>query len=264
MKQTIIYLALLAVLSALTPAGAPGGQDRPLFISLEYAATQIQKSSKILFVDVRPKSAFEKIHINGSIHIPAPFLKTKDHLKQKTVVLVNNGFCRQQLIQTCTDLNDKGFDARILSGGLIAWIQKDLPSKGDASARKSLSRVSPREAFQEHTARSFLPVMISGKQARPVFEKTVRVNPTDPDFLKILSRYNQKKPNGAILVYSTAGSGYAAIREQLTAAGIKNAFFLSGGLAAYQTFLDSRERTLAPRSQRQKTVHKTPCQNCND
>lgn len=264
MKQTIIYLALLAVLSALAPAGATGGQDRALFISPEYAATQIQKSSKMLLVDVRPKSAFEKIHITGSIHIPAHFLKTKAYLKQKMVVLVNNGFCKQHLIQTCTDLNEKGFDARILSGGLMAWIQKDLPSKGDAAARKALSRVSPREALQEHTARSFLPVMISEKQAKPVFEKTVRVNPTDPDFLKLLSRYNQNKPNGSILIYSPAGSGYAAIREQLTAAGIENGFFLSGGLAAYKTFLDSRERTRAPRSQRLKTVHKTPCQNCND
>jgi len=265
MKQTGKGIAVLLAILVLAPAVVPARQDRALFISPEYAAMQIKKQApEMLLVDVRSRTAFEKVHADGSIHIPVHFIKIKNHLKSKTLVLVNNGFCRQELIRACRGLNEKGFAARILDGGLNAWTLKGLPVKGGPAAGKALFRVTPREAFQEHTARTFLPVDISGGQAEPVFSGTLALNKQKAGRFTALKRYNKSSPNGALLVFSRDGAGYEPIRKQLQSAGVKNVFFLSGGLTAYKVFLSDRERARAPRSQRLKTVNKPPCTNCGE
>lgn len=257
-------MTIIAGILAIAPPSARARQPHALFVSPEYASTQIKKSSKMLLVDVRPRAVFEKIHINGSVHIPLHFIKTKDYLKQKTLVLVNNGFCRQQLIDTCAALNKKNFDARILSGGLNAWIQKGLPVRGDALAAKTISRVSPRDAFTEHIARSFLPADISGRQPEPVFDGTVYLDLSGKNEPNALVLLNKENPNSCILVFNQTGRSYEGIGDQLRSSGAGNIFFLTGGAAAYKEFLENRKRTGAPRSLRMMTVGKIPCKNCSD
>ncbi|MFP4454154.1 MAG: rhodanese-like domain-containing protein, partial [Desulfobacterales bacterium] len=175
MKQAIVLLTVFTVFFSMPAAVVTAQEAGGLFISPEYAAVQIKSSQKIQFVDVRRKEEFDKIRIPGSIHVPAHFLKTKAYLKNKKIVLVNKGFSKRPLISACKDLNNRGFDARILSGGINAWVGKGLPVMGSTFAKNSLTMVSPRRAFQEHSTRSFLPVDISDSKASEVFDNTVYV-----------------------------------------------------------------------------------------
>lgn len=260
----ILCITIIAGIFVLMPFPAQAQQLHPFFVSPEYAADQIKKSSKMLLVDIRPKAAFEKIHINGAVHIPLHFVKTKDYLKQKTLVFVNNGFRKQQLIEACAAMNKKGFKTRILSGGLNAWIQKGLPVKGDPFAGKTISRVSPRDAFNEHITRSFLPADISEGQPEPVFDGTVHLNLSGKNKSDTLALYNKENPNNCILVFNQTGRGYEDLGDQLSSSGTGNIFFLTGGVAAYKRFLENRKRAKVPRSRRMMTVSKMPCKNCSD
>lgn len=261
MKFIAIFFSMLT--ACLTWAAAPGqaGQSKGLFISPEYAATQIRQASRIQLVDVRNKTEFDKLHIPESIHAPLHFVKTKTWLQPKTAVLVNQGFCKQALIQTCRELHKKGFTVKILKGGLTAWIQKGLPVTGDPFAKKAISRVSPRQVFQAYAARFFLPVDISGRQTRQLFSGTVHPE-TGGAFQTALERFRQDHPNGSVLVFNQTGTGYENSKEAIISAGKETIFFLSGGVNAYKEYLANRKRARTPKSERMQSTRQIPCRSC--
>lgn len=264
MKQTIALIPVFAALLSLIAGTATPEQAGSLFISPEYAAAQMKSSRDLLLVDVRKKAAFEQVRIPGAIHVPVHFVKTKAYLKNKKIVLVNKGFSRQPLVSACKDLNEKGFDARILSGGLNTWAGKGLPVTGSPFAKSSLAMVSPRMAFQEHADRNFLPVDISGSKSPAVFDNTVHVNPSNSEFLNVAAGYHKNHPHGSVLIFSQAGTGYETFRKQLKSADIKNVFFLTGGMKAYNNYLENRKRAGAPKTERIKSTNQIPCRSCED
>lgn len=252
------------LLSVLMTATAAFGDDSGLFVSPENAAVRARKSPEMLFVDIRSPADFEAISIPGAVNIPLYAVKTKTFLKKKMMVLVNNGFCKRQLTESCRKLKAMDFDPRILNGGLNAWIEKDLPVRGTFFACKAVCRVSPREAFQEKFAQSFLPVNISGKPQTKVFKRTRFLDPSESGSLSVLTRYNHSHRTGTILVFNRAGTGYSGLKKKLAAAGIENVFFLKGGWRGYEAYLDGLDRCRAPKARRIKTVNKTGCKSCGD
>lgn len=264
MKQRLACIAFFAVFFSMTGGTAAAEEVRSLFISPEYAAVQIKTSQKMQFVDVRKKAEFQQLRIPGAIRVPVHFVKTKAYLKNKKIVLINNGFSRQPLVSACKDLNNRGFDARILSGGLNAWVGKGLPVRGSPFPKNSLAMVSPRRAFQAHADRSFLPVDISGSKSPEVFDNTVYVNPSKRELFSVLAGYHKNHPHGSVLIFSQTGTGYETFRKQLKSADIKNVFFLTGGMNAYNNYLENRKRASAPKTERIKSTNPIPCRSCED
>lgn len=264
MKQAIAGIMIFAVFFPI-PAGIVTAEEgRAVFVSPEYIAAQIKSSREILLVDVRKKAEYEQIRIPGAIRIPVDFIKTKTYLKSKNIVLVNKGFSSRPLVSACKDLGNMGFDARILSGGLNAWVAKGLPVRKEPFAQMTLAMVSPRRVFQQYAARSFLPVDISGLQASVAFDNTVYVNPTGKELISVVAGYHKKHPHHSVLIFNQAGTGYATFRKKIKSAEIKNVFFLTGGMKAYVKYLENRERAGAPKKERIKSTRQTPCRSCED
>lgn len=268
MKHLILILVALAVIGVFESSAVRAGDTESLFVRPEYAAAYIGKLSDIVLVDVRSPMAFKKMNIPGSINIPPHFIRNLNYLFHKQVVLVNRGFATQELIGICDGLRELGIDAKILKGGLGAWVLKDLPVRGNPAVYKALFLVPPHNAFQENISRTFLPVDISGKQgAREVFAGTVYSTASmdeDPDGLfEVLARFNTDYSITNILVFNHDGTGYETLRNQAVSAGIENLFFLNGGLDAYQEFLETRKLVNVPRSERILSLGKAPCTTCN-
>lgn len=271
-SSATVFFTALALIAHLSVSPLSAGEGSRLFISVDYAAMQSEEDENMLLVDVRSPVEFKRYRIPGSINIPFHFVKTKTHLKQRKIILVNRGFSTRYLVDGANTLNQMGFDAKILQGGLYAWMQSGLAFEGDAFAGKSLSRVSPRQALREHATGSVVPVDITGdtsdrhqlKASRKIFEDTLYLDPTDKDFAERLGRLKTEHPSGAVLFFNQNGTGYEAVRRQIESAGIQAVFFLKGGLSACNTHMDATRRAKAPKSERTISIDQISCNSCND
>ncbi len=259
-----------AVLPALMPISAlHAGQVAGLFVTPRNAAAISGDDRRALLVDVRSHSDFESIHIPGSIHVPLHFVKTRDHLKHRTIVLVDRGFSTRHLVRACIALNKSGFDVRILAGGLNAWVQNDLSVTGDPFEARAISRVSPADVFQELPAGTFLPVDISGTRDRAgagiPFNDALDLDATSEDFIRDLARHASDDSRHAILFFNRAGTGYESVYRKAMSAGVPGAFFfLEGGLEAWNSYREHQRRANAPKSRHTISINRISCSNCND
>ncbi|MFP4445285.1 MAG: rhodanese-like domain-containing protein [Desulfosudaceae bacterium] len=263
MNKRLRYL-LLPLLCALAAVSAVAGEDAALFVGPEYAAARTRASSAYVLVDVRPAAEFAAVRIPGSLNIPLYAVATRTFLRGKTVILVNRGFCKSELIRSCRQLKTKGFSPRVLNGGLNAWIAAGLPVRGPSALRPEVDKVSPQEAYLETAGRSFLPVDVSTAARKEIFSHTRFIDPDQKTSLNDLKAYEKEHPLQAVLLFNREGTGYGQLRKQAAAAGMNRLFFLKGGRRAYQQYLDNLERASAPRSKRMKVVNRIPCRSCND
>jgi rhodanese-related sulfurtransferase len=261
-RTTIAGLAALAVMGMVLAKAAFAGRTGELYISPEYVAAQIKTPSSPLLVDVRSSKAFEKLHIPGAIHVPLHFIRAKTHLKHAPIVLVNSGFRRKMLIRAVAGLNETGFMVRILEGGLNAWMEKGLPVAGDPFAKSEISMVSPRDVFAERKEGSFFPLSISGADVQSPFSGTILSCSPERDVVKELKEYLACRPGGVVLVFSLEGEGYGGFRNRIKKAGIAKVFYLRGGLAAYEGYLEDRRRAVLPREKRLRSISDNRCRNC--
>ncbi len=270
-KQTAFMMCLLfAVLQVfMSVSSSHAGHASGLFVSPQHAADRFGDDPEMLFVDIRSQSDFESIRIPGSINIPLHFIKARDHLKQRTIVLVDRGFSTSHMVRACRHLNQMDFEARILSGGLNAWTQNELPVAGNPFEARALSMVSPADVYPETSTGRFLPVDVSGSfRAKPesddLFEDILLLDATEADFANHIARYRIDHPRRAILFFNQDGSGYETIRRQVQSAGIRNAFFLEGGLDALNRHVSNQRRAGGKKSRRTISVNRISCISCND
>ncbi len=122
--------------------------DHSFLVSTESVLQKIKRKQKIILVDIRNRGIREDKH-PGSINIALHFIKTKAFLKLKPLVLVNAGYQDSQMEKECKRLRNKGFNAAILTGGILSWHRKGGRLKGDLFALNGYNKISPRIFFQE-------------------------------------------------------------------------------------------------------------------
>lgn len=90
-----------------------------LDVCLQSLAQVLPQLSSFTVVDVRAKGVSDKDPITNTQTVPAPFIKTKSHLKNKSLLLVGSGFSRAQVSAVCAELKTLGFESvSALSGGV--------------------------------------------------------------------------------------------------------------------------------------------------
>lgn len=139
--------------------------EPPFVIFVESVAQQLRaKQKKIILVDVRSKSEFEKFRIPGSINIPLFAIKTKTFLKSKSLILVNEGYNPGQLQQECEVLEHAGFHVRVLYGGFNAWKEQGYTLDGDIFAQSKLNRIPAQSLFAEKENEDWIVIDISAPE----------------------------------------------------------------------------------------------------
>jgi len=240
--------------------------DDSLVISVESVLSKIEQKQKIIFVDVRNPTEFETVRIPGSINIPLYFIKSKAFLKLKPLVLVNTGYPYSQLERECKSLRNKGFNAAILTGGILSWYRKGGQLKGDLLALNSYNKISPRIFFQEKDYANQMVLDVSkehtqiSKQLIPYATHIPYFNNLNLGDLRVAAV--NKADNKNFLIFNENGDHYEKIEKIMQKKGLENTFYLTGGLNAYERYLQNLVLSRKPRESRIQRIDK--CRNRGD
>jgi rhodanese-related sulfurtransferase len=171
--------------------------DPALLISVAELRKTISENKNVLVIDVRKPEDFEKIRIPSSMNMPLFSVKTKQYLKSKQLILVNEGYNYSQLEPECIGLRKAGFKVNILHGGLYYWVQSKAPLEGSVSyaAKKSLNRMSPLIFLTEKDYSNWIVVDVSlNEKNKPLSGQSVSVK-----FAGNVDKFSKKKgsPLGA-------------------------------------------------------------------
>ncbi|NJL60103.1 MAG: rhodanese-like domain-containing protein [Desulfobacteraceae bacterium] len=129
---------------------------------------KLGENQDIILIDTRNKTEFEKFRIPDSINVPLFALKTKDFLKPKSLILINEGYHQAQLRKTCKELNSAGFRASFIYGGLNAWKENGGQIEGDPFAQKELDKITPLDFFAEKDGENRIVIDVSSSENKNI------------------------------------------------------------------------------------------------
>jgi len=194
-------------------------------------------------------------------------LKTKDFLKSKSLILINEGYGYRGLEQECEKLKKIGFKSvRILYGGLNYWRDTNGQLEGDFFDIEALNEISPAEYFVDRNYDDWIIVDVS--PAESLTESDVMPSRTnipysgnDQKFKLRLERFigDQDDPLFKfILIVNSDGQNYQTVKQVFKKdKNTHNIFYLIGGSAGYGKYLEDQKTLWNPHK---KTVEK--CGSC--
>jgi rhodanese-related sulfurtransferase len=266
MKKLTIAIIIILVFAGVSHAGQgtsdSQNHDATFLVSAHAIIQKVKKGQNLTLVDIRRRAEFEKVRITGSINVPLHFVKTKAYLKSKSVILVNAGFARRELIAECRSLSKLGFKVHILNGGLLAWHQKNGKLTGDLTRLQTYTRITPAALHREINKARIVAVDVSPKsapEAKALFGGTIHIPYGTQAFQTAMHRKMKKESQARFVVYNQNGEDYLEIRQSLGRKGAHSVFYLAGGLQAYKIYTENQALLYKPREERIKS---TSCNNC--
>lgn len=248
--------------------GSPS-YDPALMVSVASVLKRFEaKEELMVLVDVREHSAFVRCHIAGSINVPLHAVKTKTFLRSTPLILIDDGFPCDRLEDQCRRLRASGFMSWLLEGGLNAWREAGAPMEGEQVAQQELNRLSPQRLFEGRDHEHWVAIDIRGRKSsneRLPFARVIAPGSwEDPAaFLAHFAQFQKKEkdhPLQFFVVFNETGKQYERVEQTIASAGIRNVFYLNGGLAGYNTFLDQSRAILENKDQSRRAFHR--CSGC--
>ena len=281
-RAALLLLILLPMLSGAAPSASsatglpeeivsrdPFTWDPALTVSAPGAIKRHRQKQGLILVDVRTAADWSTARIPGAMHIPLAFLKTKAFLKGRPIVLVGSGHDSVALLDACRDFNAKGFKARVLAGGIQAWLAADGPLTGNPAALIPRREMRPEAFFREKNIAERPVLLVATGDARTemdaVMPYALMISP-DARREDIKKQFDAAFQDGwsgdnlPLLVCTPGGRDHDRIAARLAQAGLSPVLFLEGGLTAYRTYLFGILRAQRPREDRVKMVG--GCQGC--
>jgi rhodanese-related sulfurtransferase len=246
-KYKIFFIILFYVIASLinrsSISSATASDQSDYFISSKELLIKIQEHPEIALIDVRESSDYEKIKIHGSLNIPLFAIKTKSYLRSNEMILIGKGYENESLKKECMTLNVSGFKARVLYGGLNSWQEEGGVLQGDSFIIKDLNKIKPVNIFSEKFITENLIIDLSESGAGTLLPNSIPLAFKDSKsfinhFRELLNRVGNKWLSVTIL--NENGDGYENIEAAIRTTGVKNIFYLTGGLDSYKRFVDEQ------------------------
>ncbi len=210
---------------------------------------KLRTQKEFNFVDVRSPAEYDHYRIAGSINIPLHLVKTKEFLKQTSIVLVNDGRNTVELEKTCGELKQSGFESvAILDGGLFAWHTSKRALEGDPIEQSKLNRMSAEELFEVRALENWSVIDLSvpdeNKEIRSWLPTKVIAVPFKSKGTSIarissdISQQRKKNPQGKLLLIADNDDIYERIDAQLKKSGVTSGILrLDGGIKGYREYV---------------------------
>jgi rhodanese-related sulfurtransferase len=202
---------------------------------------------KVILIDVRGSSEYERYRIPGSLNLPPFSIKSKAFLKGKNIVLINEGRSLSQLEKLCNRLKNHGFQrVGIMAGGLYAWHRSRFPITGDGLAISKLNQIAPAELLSALDERDWrfidldnsLSSLADFMPLSDVIEYQSKKNAFISSVNKAVKGFYGDRLSGFIVV-SKDGENYKAIERLLRLTDAGSVFYLSGGITELKRFLST-------------------------
>jgi rhodanese-related sulfurtransferase len=234
-------------------------RDSSVLLTPDDLQQRLQHQRAVTLVDVRPPEEFERVRIPGSINVPLFAVKTKPFLRNRPLVLINGGAEWRTLEEECQRLNQNGFQAFALLGGIVAWRDKHSALEGNPSYTEDYRQMDVQTFYREKNYQDVLVLELSPEQS-------ARAEKLLPFARPVSDAANIQK------IWKESGSQYRTVilvgvpeitRQALAAADIGSlgpAFVLQGGVDAYGIYLE--RLTLSWRSREERLVQVGRCREC--
>jgi rhodanese-related sulfurtransferase len=270
-KTTFVIVAMVLAVGGLWQKGHAAEKALntiPPSLAKPVTAAMVGHKEKTLFlVDVRPMADFNQYHIAGSLNIALHAIKTKSFLKSKPLVLINNGYTVGPLAHTCQQLNQAGFKATVLAGGLLAWKAKGGRLAGDPFAQNEINHIFAQQFYQEQYYNHQIVIDASAKpdkHSQPLTPGARHINLLKSKqagaAIKKLLLAKDVSPFASVVIYTATGKENDLIQRKLAKEGFQQAFFLQGGQHAYETYL--KQLVLAHKPKKERQMSTGGCKSC--
>jgi rhodanese-related sulfurtransferase len=263
MKRTMLYRIKIVIMGLLIVRGffcslALGaqpaqGRNPGMVISPEAVMQRLQGNQGLTLVDVRMKEQFAAVHIPASIHIPLYALKAKTFLKSHPLVLVNDGFSYAPLEREGARLRKAGFKVWILTNGLYGWKQRGGELQGEIEQQQGLNKISPSIFYAEGGATDRLIINIAAAKgvAARFFPQAVHIPykvGKGSAFVAAVKKSQVRAKDMPPILVNENGEGYEGVERLLVRSGVREVFFLKGGIAEYSKFAEGRRAMKPPQA----------------
>jgi len=218
-------------------------------------ASEVKKkiAKNFVIIDVRDQTVYQNGHIAGSLNIPLYQVKTKSYLKNKRVILVNEGYDRKSLVLACRQLRQSGFkNIYVLKDGLPGW--QKLFGKIDHRNQDSARNTIPSNIlFHERESRDWLVLYMARKKKtrlKQYFKSIIYTkNIGNINTIKRLIKKQQSrlKSEFSIVVVDAAGDNNKGFNSLYQALQRPDVFYLRGGLKAFEKFVKNQYAMLSKR-----------------
>jgi len=240
--------------------------NRPAFSCLSsiQGIHDVWSRHRVLLIDVRRVDEFQKYQIPGSLNLTPFSIKSKHFLKDKRIVLVNEGRYLSQLEDLCTRLKSVGFqDVSVMAGGLRAWHQAGFPVIGDRLALSELNQISPAELVSSLRERDWrfidLDKSLHSLANLLTTSGAIEYQASKTDFISAVNKASRKFGDTALtgfLVINSHGENYREIERILQLTEAKNIFYLAGGISELKRYLNTHSSLISRLAKGFKEPHR--------
>lgn len=232
-------------------------KETSIYMTPEDAQKEMQgQKHGMVLIDIRSPSQYSKIHITGSLNIPAHFIKTKAFLDGKVIVLIDSGKNTQFLERQCRELINDGFNAFILDGGIAGLAKNEGPLPLQSFGPVDFSAMTPETFYKEKNYDHYLIIDTSktrsdlSKEVIPYAVHIPLPSKNASDKKKVMEHI---KANTVVIALNTDGTAYQSLKKQFETWQVKPVYYLEGGAQAYAEYLKNVTRSLRPESERRVT-----------
>jgi rhodanese-related sulfurtransferase len=197
-------------------------------------------AQKAVIIDTRSAERFARMHIPRSLNLPAFAVKSRADLRERPLVLVDEGFAPGLLLEEAASLRRLGFSqVVVLDGGLAAWIRQGRAVEGTESTPLAVTSLSVSDFMRTRRSVEWRALEMKSQTSgvRPLeFAVEVDCSEEIARVLPVLGQAVAGRQAPRILVIAPDQATCARIEARMGATNPAPIYYLTGGRAALDVY----------------------------
>jgi rhodanese-related sulfurtransferase len=199
-----------------------------------------------VIVDTRSPERYAQAHIPRSLNLPAYAIRSRRDLRDRRVVLMDEGYSPDLLLELVAALRHEGFaQLFVLDGGIAHWGRQGGAMEGIGSAPLALAALSAADFVRTDAGCDWRIVEVGSRTGSSGTAASMAVTKVDrwedlAEALPALSQASFGRVPPRILVIAPDQATCARIEARLGARNPAPIYYLTGGRTALDTFLRER------------------------